>query len=89
MYSKGDVILLADVFNKFVKVSTKEYCNNPLHCVSLPGYTYQCGLKYTNIKLQTLQDKNLILLMENNVRGGLSSIMSFRYVKLDDNKKII
>ena len=65
---KSDVILLADVFEKFVKVSFEEYKINPLYCVSLPGYTYQCALKYTNIKLQTLQDKDLILLLENNIR---------------------
>ena len=58
---KSDVILLADVFEKLVKVSTKDYGINLLYCVSLPGYTYQCALKYTDIKLQTLQDKDLIL----------------------------
>ena len=47
LYCKSDVILLADVFEKFVKVSTKEYKIIPLYCVSLPGYTYQCALKYT------------------------------------------
>ena len=89
LYCKSDVILLADVFEKFVKVSTKEYKINPLYCVSLPGYTYQCALKYTNIKLQPLQDKDLILLIENNIRGGISSVMGDRYVKSDENKKII
>ena len=89
LYLKSDVILLADVFEKFVKVSTEEYGINPLHCVSLPGYTYQCALKYTDIKLQTLQDKDLILTLENNIRGGISSVMGDRYVKSDDNKKII
>ena len=64
LYCKCDVILLADIFEKFVKVSTKEYRINPLYCVSLPGYTYQSALKYTDIKLQTLQDKDLILLIE-------------------------
>ena len=88
LYCKTDVILLADVFEKFVKVSTKEYKINPLYCVSLPGYTYQCALKYTNIKLQTLQDKDLILLIENNIRGGISSVMGDRYVKSDENNKI-
>ena len=88
LYCKSDVILLADVFEKFVKVSTKEYKINPLYCVSLPGYTYQCALKYTNIKLQTLQDKDLILLIENNIRGGISSVMGDRYVKSDENNKI-
>ena len=89
LYCKSDVILLADVFEKFVKVSTEEYKINPLYCVSLPGYTYQCALKYTNIKLQTLQDKDLILLIENNIRGCISSVMGKRYVKSDKNKKIL
>ena len=89
LYCKSDVILLADVFEKFVKVSTKEYKINPLYCVSLPGYTYQCALKYTDIKLQTLQDKDLILLIENNIRGGISSVMGDRYVKSDENNSII
>ena len=88
LYCKCDVILLADVFEKFVKVSTEEYKMNPLYCVSLPGYTYQCALKYTNIKLQTLQDKDLILLIENNIREGISSVMGNRYVKSDENNKI-
>ena len=89
LYCKSDVILLADVFEKFVKVSTEEYKINPLYCISLPGYTYQCALKYTNIKLQTLQDKDLILLIENNIRGGISSVMGNRYAKSDENNKII
>ena len=88
LYCKSDVILLVDVFEKFVKVSTEEYKIIPLYCVNLPGYTYQCALNYTDIKLQTLQDKDLILLIENNIRGGISSVMGDRYVKSDENKKI-
>ena len=89
LYCKSDVILLADIIEKFVKVSLKEYDINPLYCISLPSYTYQCALKYTNIKLQTLQDKDLILLIETNIRGGISSVMGDRHVKSDENKKII
>ena len=89
LYLKTDVILLADVFEKFIKVSVKEFGINPLYSVSLPGYTWQCGLKYTDVKLDTLQDKNMILLIENNIRGGISSVMGNRYVKSDDHKKIL
>ena len=89
LYCKSDVILLADVIEKFVKVSTEEYGLDPLYNVSLPSYTYQCALKYTDIKLQTLEDKDLILLLENNIRGGNSSVMGDRYVKSDENKKIL
>ena len=86
---KSDVLLLACVFEKLIKVSVNEFDINPLYCVSLPGYTWQCGLKYTGIYLQTLQDKDMILLLENNIRGGISSVMGDRYVKSDKNKKIL
>ena len=57
--------------------------------MSLPGYTYQCALKHTDIKLKTLQDKDLVFLIENNIREGISSVMGDRYVKSDENKKIL
>ena len=89
IYLKSDVLLLACVFEKFTKVSVNEFDINPLYCVSLPGYTWQCGLKYTGINLQTLQDKDMILLLENNIRGGISSVMGDRYIQSDENKKIL
>ena len=45
-------------------------------------------MKYTDIKLQTLQDIDLILILENNIRGEISSVAGDRYVKSDENKKI-
>ena len=89
IYLKSDVLLLACVFEKFIEVSVNDFKINPLYCVSLPGYTWECGLKYTGINLQTLQDKDLILTLENNIRGGVSSVMGDRYVKSVENKKII
>ena len=73
----------------FIKVSINEFDIIPLFCVSLPGYTWQCGLKYTGINLQTAQDKDMILVLENYIRGGISSVMGDRYIKSDDNKKIL
>ena len=46
-------------------------------------------MKHTDIKLKTLQDKDLILFIENFVRGGISSVVSDRYKKTGDNEKII
>ena len=77
------------MFEKFIEVSVNELGNNPLYCVSLPGYTWECDLKYTGINLQTLQDKDLILTLQNNIRGGISSVMGNRYVKSGENKKIL
>ena len=68
LYFKTDVILLADIFERFFKVSIKEFGINKLYSVSLPGNTRQCGLNYSNVKLDTLQDKVKILLLENNIR---------------------
>ena len=77
------------MFEKFIKVSVNEFGINPVYCVSLPGYTWQYGSKYTGRNLQTLQDKDMILLFENNIRGGISAVMGDRYVKSDENKKIL
>ena len=77
------------MFEKFIKISNNEYGINPLFCVSLPVYTWQCGLNYTGINLQTLQDKDKILLLENNIRGGISSLTGDRCVISDENKKIL
>ena len=89
IYLKSDVLLLACVFEKFIKISVNEYDIIPLYCVSLPGYTWHCGLKYTGINLQRLQDKDKILLLKNNIRGGISSVMGDRYILSFENKKIL
>ena len=75
------------MFEKLIKVSVNEFGINPLYRVSLPGYTWQCGLKYTDIKSRTLQDKAMILFIGKNIRGEISSIMGERYVKLDEKKR--
>ena len=55
LYLKRDVISLADIFEKLIQVPIKEFDINPLYCVSLPGFTWQCGLKYTDIKLENFK----------------------------------
>ena len=45
LYLKRDVLLLACVFEKVMKVSVNLFDVNLLYCISLPGYTWQCGLK--------------------------------------------
>ena len=87
LYLKSDILLLTCVFEKFIKVSLNEYGINPLYCVSLPGYTWQCRLKYTGINLQALQNKDMILLSKKTIRGGKNSVMGDRYVKSDENNR--
>ena len=96
LYLKMDVLQLTDVFENFVESSTREYKINPLYSYSLPGYTWKAGLKLTNIKLDFIKDtaklpsgEELLLLLENNIRGGISSVMGDRHVQSDENKQIL
>ena len=77
----SDVFLLADVFKKVFRISIEDYGNTSLNFVSLPVYTWRCGLNYTNIKLQALQGNDLILTLEENLCGGIGSIMGDRYIQ--------
>ena len=56
-----------------------------LNCASLLGFAIQCFIKYTVTNLQTLQIKELILLMEKNIRDGVSSVKGNGYVKSVEN----
>ena len=89
IYFKMDVLQLTDVFENFVQTSTEEYGINPLYSYSLPGYTWKAGVKLTNTKLDFIKDKQLLLLLENNIRGGISSVMGPRYIESDTNTKLL
>ena len=55
----------------------------------MQGFSWQCGVKLTGSNFQTLQDKELILLNTEIIRGGISSVMGDHYVKTDEYKKIM
>ena len=89
LYLNMDLLQLTDVFENFVESSTREYKNNPLYSYSLPGFTWKAGLKLTIIKLDYIKCKELLLLLKNNLRGGVSSVMGDRHVQSDENKQIL
>ena len=89
LFLKSDVLLLSCVFEWFIRRWVNEFDISLLCCVSLPGYTWQSGLKNTGMKLQTLQDKDLFSTLENNIRGGIASVMGDRHAKSDENKKVV
>ena len=74
------------MFENFLIVSINEFDINRLYSVSLPGYTRHCGLKYTDVRLETLQDKDMILLLENIIRVGIRSVMGDIINESDENK---
>ena len=50
-YLKKDVLLLADVFEKFISPSLKYYNLDPYHCFSAPGLSWDALLKITKVEL--------------------------------------
>ena len=53
---KTDVEILDYCMNEYVKLGMKEFGLNPLHYVSLPGYSFDCWLMSSVVSLDTLQD---------------------------------
>ena len=40
-------------------------------------------------QLRFQKDKHFLLLLENNIRGGISSVMGPRYIESDENTKLL
>ena len=89
LYCKADVILLADIFEKFIEVSRTEFGINPLYHISLPGTTWSNGLKYTKIELELIKNVDLFQMFENGIRGGIGGIFGDRYFESDKNTVIL
>ena len=71
LYVQSDALLLADVFNNFRDMCIKEYELDPAHFLSLPGLAWQACLKKTNIELELLTDYDMLLMVEEGIRGGI------------------
>ena len=79
-YVKSDTLLLADVFNNFRDMCIKEYELDPGHFLSLSGLAWQACLKKTNIELELLTDYDMLLMVEEGIRGGICHSIH-RYAK--------
>ena len=55
-YLKKDVLLLADVFEKFIGTCLKYYGLDPCHYFSSPGLSWDAMLKMIGIKLEKISD---------------------------------
>ena len=83
LYVQSDTLLLADVFNNFRVMCIKEYELDPAHLLSLPGLAWQECLKKTNIELELLTDYDMLLMVEEGIRGGICHSIH-RYAKANN-----
>lgn len=83
LYLKTDVLLLADIFENFRDKSIKIHELDPAHYFTLPGYSWDCMLKYTEVKVELFTEIDQLLFAERGLRGGISQC-SNRFCKANN-----
>ena len=78
LYLKTDVLLLADVFEKFRVTCLEYYKLDPTHYYTSPGLAWDACLKLTGQRLELLSDYDMLMMFERGIRGGITHI-SKRY----------
>ena len=82
-YFKKDVLLLTDVFEKFISICIKYYGLDPCHYFSAPGLRWDAMLKMTDVKFKKISDIDQYLFIEKGSRGGISYIAK-RFAKANN-----
>ena len=82
-YLKKDVLLLADVFEKFISASLKNHNLDPCHYFSTPGLSWDAMLKMIKVELEKISKPDIHLFIEKGMRGGISYVAK-RYSKANN-----
>ena len=88
LYLKTDVLMLRDVFEKFIKTCLTDYKLDPFNYISSPSLSWDAMLKMTGTELQKIDNIDMHLFLEKGTRGGVSYI-SKKYSRSDQNKTIM
>ena len=72
MYVQLDTLLLADCFENFRNLCQKEYELDPCYFISTQDLAFEVFLKKTQVKLELLTDIDMILMIENEIRAGIT-----------------
>ena len=87
LYLKTDVLLLADVFGKFIKTCLDYYGLDPCHYFSSLGSSWDAMLKITGIKLELISYIDVHLFIEKG--GGIKLEVVFHIFVKDTVKQVI
>ena len=79
LYLRCDVLLLADVFEKFRDNSLKNYGLCPSHYLSAPGLSWDAVLEMTKAKFELIIDPGMYIFFEKVKIGKI--YISNRYSK--------
>ena len=78
-----DTLLLADVFEKLREKYIEIYRLDPSYFYSAPGLAWQACLKKTELKLELSTDYQMLLMIEEGIRGGMCQ-STHRYAKANN-----
>ena len=74
LYLECDVLLSADVFEKFRNNSLKNYGLCPSHYLSIPPLSWDAVLNMTKVELELIPDPDMHLFFEKGTSGRVSYI---------------
>ena len=83
LYVQSDTLLLADVYENFRNMGLKVYELDPTHFLPLPGLAWLVCLKKTEVRLELLADVDVLLMVEEEIRGGIYHAIH-RYAKANN-----
>ena len=79
-FLKCDVLLLANVFQKFINNSLKSYGLCASLCSIAAGLDWDAMLAMTKIKIELILDPHMHIFFEKSTRGGISYISNRWYI---------
>ena len=79
----GDVLQLADVFERFRRMCTRTYKLDPAHYLSAPQLSFDAALRETKVKLELVSDPRMYEMIDSGIRGGVAMI-SHRYARANN-----
>ena len=82
LYVQSDT-LLAVVFQNFMNICHETYELDPVHFISAPGFAWEAALKNTKVEFELTTDIDMLLMVENVIRGGICH-SSHQYAKTND-----
>ena len=83
LYVQSVTLLLADVFENFRDQFIEIYRLDPAQFLSAPRLAWQACLKKTGVELELLTDTDMLLMVEEGIRGGICQAM-LRYAKANN-----
>ena len=94
LYVQLNTILLSDIYENFRDVCLGIYQLDPTHFLSSPGLAWKACLKKTKVKLELLTDRDMLLMFEEGIRGGICQTIhryetaNNKYMKNKYNKEV-